>query len=74
MMNILIESKVRSAHGPLHDLLPKLSVNAVDVMDNASFHNRYGVLDVIHEYRFTLEFLPSYSPELSPIDKKMGTS
>ena len=52
------------------DLLPKISKDAVIVMDNASFHKREDMLDAIDEHGCTLEFLPPYSPDLNPIEKK----
>ena len=52
------------------DLLPKISNEAVIVMDNASFHKREDMLDAIEQHGCTLEFLPPYSPDLNPIEKK----
>lgn len=52
------------------DLLPKISKEAVIVMDNASFHKREDMLDAIDKHGCTLEFLPPYSPDLNPIEKK----
>ncbi|WP_443197737.1 transposase [Pseudoalteromonas sp. '520P1 No. 412'] len=52
------------------DLLPKISNNAVIVIDNASFHKREDMLDAIDEHGCTLEFLQQYSPDLNPIEKK----
>ncbi len=39
-------------------------------MDNASFHKREDIFDAIDEHGGTLEFLPPYSPDLNPIEKK----
>ena len=52
------------------DLLPKVPVNAVIVMDNASFHKRYDIQDAIRNQGFILEYLPPYSPDLNPIERK----
>lgn len=52
------------------DLLPKVSKGAIIVMDNASFHKRNDMLEEIQKYGCTLEFLPPYSPDLNPIEKK----
>ena len=52
------------------DLLPKVSKNAVVVMDNASFHKRGDMFDAFNKHGCTLEFLPPYSPDLNPIEKK----
>ena len=52
------------------DLLPKVPTNSVIVMDNASFHKREDILDDIRNQVIILEFLPPYSPDLNPIEKK----
>lgn len=52
------------------DLLPKVSENMVIVMDNASFHKRQDMLNAINEKHCILEFLPPYSPDLNPIERK----
>lgn len=52
------------------DLLPKLSAGAVIVMDNATFHKRADMLAAIKEHGCIAEFLPPYSPDLNPIEKK----
>jgi len=43
------------------DLLPKLPLHSVMVMDNAAFHQR---ADTGHR----LEYLPPYSPDLNPLE------
>jgi len=52
------------------DLLPKLSVSSVIVMDNAPFHKRADIIKDIEEAGHILELLPAYSPDLNPIEKK----
>ena len=52
------------------DLLPKTPSNAVIVMDKASFHKRADRIDAIREHGASVEYLPSYSPDLDPIEKK----
>jgi transposase len=51
-------------------LLPSAPAQSVIVMDNATFHKRSDVIDAIEERGHTIEFLPSYSPDLNPIEKK----
>jgi len=51
-------------------LLPVLPKQAVVVMDNASFHKRSDMVEAIAKSGATLEFLPPYSPDLNPIEKK----
>jgi transposase len=52
------------------ELLPNTPKNAVIVMDNATFHKRDDTLLEIQQNGYTLEFLPPYSPDLNPIEKK----
>jgi transposase len=48
-------------------LLPALSSNSVVVMDNASFHKRQDIQEKITQAG---AYLPPYSPDLNPIEKK----
>ena len=52
------------------ELLPKMPVNSVFVMDNASFHKREDIQEAIRQKGIILEYLPSYSPDLNPIEHK----
>ena len=52
------------------DLIPKLPKNAVLVMDNATFHKRSDTLKAIEQAGHTVLFLPPYSPDFNPIEKK----
>ena len=52
------------------DLLPKIPINSVIVMDNASFHKREDMKKAIAEAGAILEYLPPYSPDLNPIEHK----
>jgi transposase len=54
----------------VQDLLPKLPLNVVVVMDNATFHKRADIRTVIANAGHTLDYLPVYSPDLNPIEKK----
>ena len=51
-------------------LLPNLPKESVIVMDNAAFHKGKSVQNLIQEAGHTLLYLPSYSPDLNPIEKK----
>ena len=51
-------------------LLPSTPMQSVVVMDNATFHKRSDIIHAIEEEGHTVEFLPSYSPDLNPIEKK----
>lgn len=62
-------------HGWLvRDLLPKLPTGAVLVMDNAPFHKRKDTQKAITDAKHILEYLPSYSPDLNPIEHKWAQS
>ena len=50
-------------------LLPELPQDAVIVMDNASFHRKRQLNEIVEKNNITLLFLPPYSPELNPIEK-----
>ena len=50
-------------------LLPKLKVNQVIIMDNASFHKSNKIKEIIESYGCRLIFLPPYSPDFNPIEK-----
>ena len=52
------------------DLIPKLPEKSVVVMDNASFHKGEKMRKAIEESGHTLLYLPPYSPDLNPIEKK----
>lgn len=52
------------------DLLPKTPSASVIVMDNATFHKRDDMREAIAKQGFVLEYLPPYSPDLNPIEKK----
>lgn len=51
-------------------LIPKCPPNSVIVLDNASFHKRDDMIQAIEEAGHIVEFLPPYSPDLNPIEKK----
>jgi transposase len=52
------------------DLLPQLPPHCVMVMDNAAFHKRVDLRQLIEESGHILEYLPAYSPDLNPIEQK----
>nr|WP_238060133.1 transposase [Psychrobacter sp. Ps5] len=56
------------SHWCKYTLIPSLKTKCVIVMDNASFHKRVQRLLNMHGHR--LLFLPPYSPDLNPIEKK----
>jgi transposase len=51
------------------DLLPKLPDSSIIIMDNAAFHKNSSIRRLIERAGHTLEYLPTYSPDLNPIEK-----
>jgi len=51
-------------------LLPSLKEKSVIIMDNASFHKGDDVEELIESKGHKLEYLPPYSPDLNPIERK----
>lgn len=52
------------------DLIPKTPLHSVIVMDNASFHKRADMIELIEQAGHIVLFLPPYSPDLNPIEQK----
>lgn len=50
-------------------LLPVLRPGQVIIMDNATFHKSEKTRQIIAEAKCELVYLPTYSPELNPIEK-----
>ena len=50
--------------------MPNTPKNSVIILDNATFHKRSDAQEVIEKAGHTLEFLPPYSPDLNPIERK----
>ena len=51
-------------------LIPKLPINSVLIMDNATFHKGAEMKKHIRQAGHTLIYLPPYSPDLNPIEHK----
>lgn len=54
----------------MQDLIPKLPPKSVIIMDNATFHKGADMKRALKEAGHTLLYLPTYSPDLNPIEKK----
>jgi len=52
------------------DLLPQIPTNSVIILDNASFHKGIIMRRAVEKAGHTLLYLPPYSPDLNPIEKK----
>ena len=53
-----------------HDLIPKLPAHSIVVMDNAAFHKSEEMKQKIKNAGHVIEYLPTYSPDLNPIEHK----
>ncbi len=51
-------------------LLPNCPKESVVIMDNASFHKGKEMQKILEDSGHTLLYLPPYSPDLNPIEKK----
>ncbi|MGG2141841.1 IS630 family transposase [Symbiopectobacterium sp. RP] len=51
-------------------LIPVLPKNTVIVMDSATFHKKHNIQQVIIDAGYMVEYLPTYSPDLNPIEHK----
>ena len=49
-------------------LLPQVAPGTTIVMDNAAFHKSVETKKLIEEAKCFLKFLPTYSPDLNPIE------
>ena len=54
-------------------LVPSLKPNQVVVMDNASFHKSKSIKKAINDAGCRLIYLPTYSPDLNPIEHCWAT-
>ncbi len=51
-------------------LLKEVKPGSVIVLDNATFHKKSVLPDLAESYGCKVLFLPPYSPDLNPIEKK----
>jgi len=51
-------------------LLPHLPKDSYLIMDNASVHKGKDIEEIYKNYKINLIYLPQYSPDLNPIEKK----
>ena len=54
----------------IQDLIPKLPPTSVVVLDNATFHKGLEMINALEDLGHTVLYLPPYSPDLNPIEKK----
>lgn len=55
-----------------HMLLPELTQPSVIVMDNARFHNKEQMYDILTKAGHTMLPLPRYSPDFNPIEQSFA--
>ena len=53
-----------------HTLIPSLKTKCVIVMDNARFHKNKRIQKLLNRHGHRILWLPPYSPDLNPIEKK----
>ena len=53
-------------------LVPELRPHSLVIMDNAPFHNKTDIRAVLEEKGHTLMPLPTYSPDLNPIEQSFA--
>lgn len=51
-------------------LVKQIPKNCIIVLDNASFHKRADIKQIISDYGHKILYLPTYSPHLNPIEHK----
>ena len=57
-------------HWCKHTLIPSLKIKCVIVMDNARFHKSKRIQKLLNRHGHRILWLPPYSPDLNPIEKK----
>ncbi len=57
-------------HWCKHKLIPSLKTKCVIVMDNARFHKSKRIQKLLNRHGHRILWLPPYSPDLNPIEKK----
>ena len=54
-------------------LLKELRPNSLIIMDNAPFHNKADIKELLKKHGHTLLPLPTYSPDFNPIEQAFAT-
>jgi transposase len=57
-----------------HNLLPQVKKKSVIVLDNATFHRKKVLKALAKKRKCHVLFLPPYSPDLNPIEKKWSNT
>ena len=53
-----------------HCLLKEVNEGSIIILDNATFHKKSVLPNIAKRYNCEVWFLPPYSPDLNPIEKK----
>ena len=57
-----------------NELLPQVKKKSVIVLDNATFHRKAALCRLAKKRKCQMLFLPPYSPDLNPIEKKWSNT
>jgi transposase len=57
-----------------NELLPQVKKKSIIVLDNATFHRKAVLLELAKKRKCHILFLPPYSPDLNPIEKKWSNT
>ena len=57
-----------------NELLPQIKKKSVIVLDNATFHRKAVLREIAQERKCHILFLPPYSPDLNPIEKRWSNT
>ena len=55
-------------------LIPRIPRKSYIVLDNATFHRKKQLRKLARKYKCKIIFLPPYSPELNPIEKRWANT
>lgn len=55
-----------------HCLIKELRPNSLVIMDNAPFHNKTAIRQLLKQHGHTLMHLPTYSPDFNPIEQSFA--
>jgi len=56
------------------ELLPRIKKKSIIVLDNATFHRKKVLRELAKKRKCHMLFLPPYSPDLNPIEKKWSNT
>jgi transposase len=57
-----------------NELLPRIKKKSIIVLDNAAFHRKKALRELVKKRKCHILFLPPYSPDFNPIEKKWSNT